>query len=107
MFVKEDERHYMDLAEGIKMKALTYGQKTLMSEFRLSEGAHLPSHSHFHEQIGYLISGRIRFEIGGKTYEAAPGDSWCIPGDVLHSADILEDSLAVEVFSPVREEYLP
>ena len=36
-----------------------------------------------------------------------PGDSWCIGGDVEHGAEILEDSVAVEVFSPVREDYLP
>jgi len=40
-------------------------------------------------------------------FEVAPGDSWCIPGNVEHGAEILMDSVAVEVFSPVREEYLP
>ena len=36
-----------------------------------------------------------------------PGDSWCIPGHVEHRAEIIEDSVAIEVFSPVREDYLP
>jgi len=42
----------------------------------------------------------------GKTFDAEPGDSWSIPGDVPHSANVIEDSVIVEVFSPVREEYL-
>jgi quercetin dioxygenase-like cupin family protein len=45
--------------------------------------------------------------IGDERFDAKPGDSWCIPGDVVHGAEILEDSVVVEVFSPVREDYLP
>ena len=44
---------------------------------------------------------------GGETRDAGPGDRWCIPGGVEHGAGVLEDSVAVEVFSPVREDYLP
>ena len=39
--------------------------------------------------------------------EVEPGDSWCLPGGVEHSVVALEDSVVVEVFSPVREDYLP
>jgi len=67
----------------------------------------LPRHAHHHEQTGYLVAGRIRLTIGQETFEAGPGDSWCIPGNTDHSAEILEDSRAIEVFSPVREDYLP
>lgn len=45
--------------------------------------------------------------IGKEKCNLCPGDSWCIPGGVEHSAEIAEDSVAVEVFSPVREDYLP
>jgi len=78
-----------------------------MTEFRLRKGAVLPRHSHPHEQTGYLIKGRLRLYIGAEEYYAHTGDSWCIPGGVEHGADILEDSVAIEVFSPVREEYVP
>jgi quercetin dioxygenase-like cupin family protein len=39
--------------------------------------------------------------------ELQPGDSWCIPGGAEHEAQVLEDSVAIEVFSPIREDYLP
>ena len=51
--------------------------------------------------------GRMMLRIGGKQFEVAPGDSWCIPMNVPHGAQILEDSVAIEIFSPLREDYLP
>jgi quercetin dioxygenase-like cupin family protein len=77
-----------------------------MAEFRLEQGAVLPRHKHPHEQTGYLVSGRIELVIGGEMHEVSAGDSWCIPGDVEHSAIARENSVAIEVFSPVREDYL-
>jgi quercetin dioxygenase-like cupin family protein len=64
-------------------------------------------HAHPYEQTGYLVKGRIRLTIGADVHEVSPGDSWCISGGVLHGAEIIEESVAVEVFSPVREDYLP
>ena len=78
-----------------------------MTEFRLAKGSVLPHHHHPHEQTGYLVSGRLRLLVDGNAYVCEPGDSWCIPGDIEHGAEIIEDAVAVEVFSPVREDYLP
>ena len=66
----------------------------------------MPGHSHPYEQTGYLLSGKIMLRIGSEVHEMKPGDSWCIPADVEHRADILEDSAALEIFSPPREDYL-
>jgi quercetin dioxygenase-like cupin family protein len=49
----------------------------------------------------------MRLSIGADTHDVRPGDSWCVPGGVEHGVDVLEDSVAIEVFSPVREDYLP
>jgi quercetin dioxygenase-like cupin family protein len=107
MFYKSVEEGYKTAFEGIQLKTLVYGEKTLLCEFRLEGGKVLPKHRHPHEQTGYLISGRINLTIGDEMFEVEPGDSWCIPGDVEHSAEIIEDAVVVEVFSPVREDYLP
>lgn len=106
MFTKNDISGYKDALEKVKLKTLVHGAKTLMAEFRLEQGAVLPRHKHPHEQTGYLVSGRIDLTIGDKTHQVVPGDSWCIPGDVEHNAFAHEHSVAVEVFSPVREDYL-
>lgn len=106
MFEKRSREGYKEPLAGIRQKTLVHGAKTLMVEFLLAKGTLLPRHSHPHEQIGYLVSGRMRLTIGNDVQEVMPGDSWCIPGGEEHCADILEESVAVEVFSPVREEYL-
>jgi quercetin dioxygenase-like cupin family protein len=73
----------------------------------MEANSRLPKHAHPHEQTGYLVKGKIRLTIGQETFVVEPGDSWCIPGNMDHSAEVLENSLAVEVFSPVRKDYLP
>jgi len=107
MIEKRSSDGYRTVLAGIEQKTLVHGDKTLMVEFRLQQGASLPLHSHPHEQTGYLVTGQIRLTVGADIHEVLPGDSWCIPGDVLHRAEIIEDSVAIEVFSPVREDYLP
>ena len=107
MFEKQSETGYRQVLAGIEQKTLVHGDKTLMVEFRLQRGAALPLHSHPHEQIGYLAQGQIQLTIGTEIHEVKAGDSWCIPGNVPHCAECLEEAVAVEVFSPVREDYLP
>ncbi len=107
MFYKVNGSGYKQALPGIKLKTLVHGEKTLFSEFRMEANSILPKHSHIYEQTGYLVKGKIKLTIGPQTYEALPGDSWCIPSNTEHSAEIVEESLAIEVFSPVREDYLP
>ncbi|HYA86091.1 MAG TPA: cupin domain-containing protein [Nitrospirota bacterium] len=107
MFTRYDATGYKELLEKITMKTLVYGERTLLTEFKLGKGAILPTHSHPYEQTGYLVSGRIDLTIGNVSYQVRPGDSWCIPANVSHHAHARENSTAIEVFSPVREDYIP
>jgi quercetin dioxygenase-like cupin family protein len=107
MFQKHNGGGYTLAIPGIERKTLVFGERTLMTEFLLKKGNRLPQHSHPHEQTGYLVKGRIRLSIGSEENDVKPGDSWCIPSGVEHGAGILEDSVAIEVFSPIREDYLP
>ena len=106
MFQQPTDSGFKDVLDKIRQKTLVYGEKTLLAEFRLEQGAVLPKHSHPHEQTGYLVAGRLDLTIGEATYRVEPGGSWCIPGNVEHSAVARENSVAIEVFSPVREEYI-
>lgn len=107
MFEKHREDDYTNPLPGIKQKTLVFGERTLMTEFVLAKGGVLPNHSHPYEQTGYLVKGHVILKIGDVEYDTRVGDSWCIPSDVEHGARILEDAVAIEVFSPVREDYLP
>jgi quercetin dioxygenase-like cupin family protein len=106
MYGIHSENGYTEIIDGIQIKTLCNGVSMLMTEFLLREGAILPGHSHPNEQTGYLVKGKMRLFIGEAVRELVPGDSWCIAKDVVHRAEILEDSVAIEVFSPVREDYL-
>jgi quercetin dioxygenase-like cupin family protein len=106
MFTKQSAQGYRSVLDGIELKVLVHGEKTLMVAMRLHQGYELARHSHTHEQTGYLISGHMLLQIDEEVYDVHPGDSWNIPGGVEHQAEFLEDCVAVEVFSPVREEYL-
>ena len=107
MFRKKDEGQKRQLLDGVHLKTLVHGEKTLMGEFSLAKEAEIPPHAHPHEQTGIMISGKVRFKIGDEMFEVEAGDSWCIPGEVEHAVEVLENSVVVEVFSPVREDYLP
>ena len=104
---KASHKGFIKGVEGVERKTLVFGNNTLLTEFRLEKGKRLPIHKHRHEQTGYLVSGHIILIIEGNRHEMSSGDSWAIPGDIEHGAEIMEDSVAIEVFSPVREDYLP
>jgi len=107
IFGKHSADGYKKPIKGIRQKTLCYGSKTLMTEFLLDKDNILPDHSHPYEQTGYLVKGHILLKIGDTRHDTLPGDSWCIPADVIHGAQIIEDSTAIEIFSPVREDYIP
>jgi quercetin dioxygenase-like cupin family protein len=107
VFVHADRDGYVGALPGIRRKTLAHGGATLLTEFRLEAGAELPIHDHPQEQTGYLVAGLLRLTVGDETRDMRPGDSWSIPGGVPHGGVAVEDAVAVEVFSPVREDYLP
>lgn len=107
MFNFKNQEGYLEALPGIHRKTLAYGEKTLMCEFILDAAAVLPVHSHLQEQTGYLVYGQLELTIGEETFTLGAGDSWSILGGVEHHARALEASLAIEVFSPLREDYLP
>ena len=107
MFNRQGDGEWTNPLPGIGLRTRVYGVRTLMAEFRLEEGSSLPMHAHPHEQSGYLVAGHLRLTVGDQLHDMLPGDAWCITGDVVHGAEALEDSVAIEVFSPVREDYMP
>jgi quercetin dioxygenase-like cupin family protein len=95
----------VEMLPGIVRRTLNEGARAMLCELQLAKDSHVPSHTHPHEQIGYLVSGRFRFRMGDEWQELGPGDSWCVPGDLEHEVEVLEDSIALDIFSPPRAEY--
>lgn len=87
-----------------------HGETMTIARLEMKKGSFVPVHSHPNEQITNLEKGRLKFVIGGK--EAGreviinAGESLQIPPNLPHSAEALEDSIAVDTFSPPREDWL-
>ena len=95
----------VEMLPGVTRRTLNSSERMMLIEVALAKGAVVPSHSHPHEQIGYLASGRLLFELGDQRRELTAGDSWLAPPNVSHQVTALEPSVAIDVFSPPREEY--
>jgi len=95
----------VEMLPGVVRRTLTEGDRTMLVEVTLAKGTVVPLHTHPHEQIGYLASGRLLFEVGDERRELSAGDSWLVPSNVPHQVTTLEPSVAIDVFSPPREEY--
>ena len=96
----------VEMLPGITRRTLNHGDRTSIHEIRIAKDAVVPQHTHPHEQTGYLVSGRILFEMPGTTRELGPGDSWLVPATSTTRLTALEESIAIDIFSPVREDYL-
>lgn len=95
----------VEMLPGVIRRTLTEGDRTMLCEIELAKGAVVPLHTHPHEQIGYLSRGRLLFRIGDQQREIGEGDSWIVLSNVPHEVTALEDSVAIDIFSPPREEY--
>ena len=77
----------------------------LLAEITLKKGATVPAHTHSNEQIGYLAKGRFEMRIGDRKFLLKAGDSYVIPANVEHEVSMLEDCVAIDIFSPPRKEW--
>lgn len=106
MILKAGPEGYKPVIEGVTLKNLAHGDKTHLTQVKLEKGAVIPEHQHPQEQTGYLLSGKLRFFSGEEEAIAQPGDSWTFTGGTIHGAEAMEDSVVLECFSPLREDYL-
>jgi quercetin dioxygenase-like cupin family protein len=105
MLTNRSDATPVEMMPGVIRRTLSTSEGMMLIEVVFEKGAVVPLHNHPHEQIGYLISGRVLFELGDERRELIAGDSWLVPPNVHHQVTALERSLIVDVFSPPREEY--
>jgi quercetin dioxygenase-like cupin family protein len=99
------EARVVEPSPGLERRSLVWGERLHFVEFHVPKGSGVPPHSHEHEQVGYVVSGRLEFTIGDQIRELGAGDAYLMPSNVVHSTRALEDSVVIDVFSPVREDY--
>jgi quercetin dioxygenase-like cupin family protein len=89
---------------GVKRKIFEPGKTIMMMEVHFEAGAEGYEHSHPHEQLSYLIQGKIEFTIDGEKTVIAAGETIYIPSGAKHGAKALEPSILLDSFTPVRDD---
>lgn len=92
--------------KGVSLDSMAVGEKSMVTKMNYVVGNYATTHTHPNEQSGYVISGRYRMVVDNREYELTAGDSYAVPGNVPHSFEVLEDGEVVDVFTPIREDYL-
>jgi quercetin dioxygenase-like cupin family protein len=105
MFFFYDRAKAVEMLPGLARRTLVSDDRLMICRFDLDKGVEIPGHSHPQDQAGYVVSGRIRISVEGKSSDLGPGDSYSAPSGAVHSALALERSVVVDTFSPPREDY--
>jgi quercetin dioxygenase-like cupin family protein len=91
---------------GLTRQVLAWNPQMMLVRHVMEPGWKGARHSHPHEQMVYVIRGKLRFICGDRSFEAGPGDSFIVPGGVEHEAAALEPSEVLDFFVPFREDYV-
>ena len=105
-FVSRRDTSHHEIFPGVHIFTAA-GQEMMLSVVEFAPHAVVKPHSHLHEQMGMLLEGELTFTIGGQTQTLRAGEMWRIPGGVVHSAVAGDAPVkALDVFHPIREDYL-
>jgi quercetin dioxygenase-like cupin family protein len=91
---------------GLTRRIGAYNDKLFLAEHRMEKNWVGARHSHPHEQMAYVVSGRLKIISGEETFEVGAGDSFLVRGGVEHQAFALEESLVIDIFTPCRMDYV-
>ena len=105
-YILSDKMEWEELGGGVSRKFLGYDNQIMMVYVKFEKGALGAPHSHFHTQSTFVAKGKFEFEIDGVKQIVKEGDGVYIEPNLLHSAVCLEEGMLVDVFSPVREDFL-
>ena len=100
-----DEIALEKITEMISRKIVA-GDREMLAQTYLKRGALVPLHSHESEQMTYVLQGALRFVIDGEEVIVREGEVIHIPSGASHQAEALEDTFELDVFSPIRDEWI-
>jgi len=106
-FVRAHEVAPKKVKEGIEMRVLVWSGKLMMTQVSFKKGCVGDLHSHPHEQISYVVEGEFNYTVGEEKYHMKAGSAIYVPSNVKHQVEALTDAVLLDVFTPIREDYLP
>lgn len=87
-------------------RQMVWGQEIMLARVLLKKGCIVPEHSHHNEQLTYIVEGALKFYIDGKEIVVHAGEVLCIPSNMPHKAEALEDTVDLDVFTPPRADWI-
>ncbi|MBM3778647.1 MAG: cupin domain-containing protein [Acidimicrobiia bacterium] len=100
-----DEIALEKVTEMISRKIIT-GDREMVTQIYLKRGAIVPMHEHESEQMTYVLSGSLKFLVGGEEVIVREGEVLHIPSFLPHQAEALDDTFELDIFSPIRQDWL-
>ncbi|WP_321372398.1 cupin domain-containing protein [uncultured Draconibacterium sp.] len=104
--ILKNSKRWEDLGDGVSRQIMGWDNQIMMVKVKFEKGAVGAEHTHFHTQTTYCESGKFEFSMDGKKVVVEPGDGLYIPPNMLHGTVCLEPGILIDVFSPVREDFL-
>ncbi|MEI6865355.1 cupin domain-containing protein [Flavicella sp.] len=105
-FLLDDNQEWEVVGEGVKRKIMGYDDKIMLVKVDFETGGIGYKHEHHHSQVTYVVGGEFEFSIGDETKIVKGGDSVYIPPNVLHGAICNKAGVLIDVFSPIREDFM-
>ncbi len=87
-------------------RQMVVGQQIMLARVLLKKGCIVPEHSHHNEQLTYILEGTLKFWIDGKVIVVNAGETLCIPSNMPHRAEALEDTVDIDIFCPPRADWI-
>ena len=106
VFFENREIPWEDVDDSVRRKIMTYDQKLMVVKVEFKKGGIGTLHQHYHSQITHVESGIFEVEIGSEKKVLSAGDAFYIPPNVIHGAVCLEAGVLIDVFSPMREDFI-
>lgn len=105
-FFSDNDAKWRVVGDGVTRKVLSYNNDLMLCKLHFEKGAIGTLHKHPHTQISYILSGKFEFEVNGVKKIVKAGDSLYKQPDVLHGAVCLEEGELLDIFTPMREEFI-
>ncbi len=101
-----DEQKLIDLGGGVTRRILSYDENLMSVEVSFETGSVGAVHTHPHTQCSYVLSGKFSYLVEDEAVELNPGDSIVVPSGLPHGTFCLEKGVLLDIFTPMREDFL-
>lgn len=105
-FFKEEETQWEVVGEGVQRQIVGFDDRVMMVNVKFEKGAIGPLHNHHHTQVTHIADGAFEVTIEEETRILKKGDSFYIPFNKIHGVVCLEEGILIDVFSPMREDFI-